>query len=136
MLIFLRAGVVLSIEVRGLSRELWYVCRRAVAMRPQSASYALNLMHALELELAYNEALDVAAAFCRSTTCLTLDPRLDLQVACAAVAVNVLILINMNTCLFILLAACAVSDVNRPAVHVFQSAVGRRRGHGGDRARA
>lgn len=38
-------------------------------MKPQSASYALNLMHALELELAYNEALDVAASFCRSTTC-------------------------------------------------------------------
>ena len=46
--------------------------RRAVAMKPQSASYALNLMHALELELAYNEALDVAASFCRSTTCSTL----------------------------------------------------------------
>ena len=46
--------------------------RRAVAMKPQSASYALNLMHALELELAYNEALDVAASFCRSTTCFTL----------------------------------------------------------------
>ena len=48
--------------------------RRAVAMKPQSASYALNLMHALELELAYNEALDVAASFCRSTTCVTLNP--------------------------------------------------------------
>lgn len=46
--------------------------RRAVAQKPQSASYALNLMHSLELELSYNEALDVAAAFCRSTKCVAL----------------------------------------------------------------
>lgn len=46
--------------------------RRAVAQKPQSASYALNLMHSLELELSYNEALDVAAAFCRSTKCVAI----------------------------------------------------------------
>lgn len=46
--------------------------RRAAAQKPQSASYALNLMHSLELELSYNEALDVAASFCRSTKCVTI----------------------------------------------------------------
>ncbi len=41
----------------------------AVEAVPSSPSYALNLMHALELEQAYSAAVAVAISFCRATTC-------------------------------------------------------------------
>lgn len=42
-------------------------CRRALELKPSSPSYALNLMHGLELEQAYGKALQLALDFCTAT---------------------------------------------------------------------
>lgn len=42
-------------------------CRRALDLKPSSPSYALNLMHGLELEQDYSQALHLALHFCTTT---------------------------------------------------------------------
>ena len=42
-------------------------CRRALELKPSSPSYALNLMHGLELQQAYGKALQLALDFCTAT---------------------------------------------------------------------
>ena len=42
-------------------------CRRALELKPSSPSYALNLMHGLELEQDYTQALNLALNFCTTT---------------------------------------------------------------------
>ncbi len=44
---------------------MWLCYRRAWKLQPDAAAYALNYMHALELEQALNKALGLAAAFLR-----------------------------------------------------------------------
>ena len=44
-----------------------FLRRRALELKPSSPSYALNLMHGLELEQAYGKALQLALEFCQAT---------------------------------------------------------------------
>lgn len=43
------------------------LCRRALELKPSSPSYALNLMHGLELDQEYGTALQLALDFCKAT---------------------------------------------------------------------
>ena len=60
------------------------VCMQALSMSPDNTAYALNLMHALELEQAYDRALGVLRDFCATTT-IRLGGGVELQV-CALLA--------------------------------------------------
>ena len=57
--------------IRNVHACMWgYVglaCRRALELKPSSPSYALNLMHGLELEQDYTQALHLALNFCATT---------------------------------------------------------------------
>ena len=41
-------------------------CRRALELKPSNPSYALNLMHGMELNQEYAKALHLALHFCQS----------------------------------------------------------------------
>ena len=43
------------------------LCRRALELKPTNPSYALNLMHGMELDQAYGKALQLALHFCQAT---------------------------------------------------------------------
>ncbi|KAK9812932.1 hypothetical protein WJX72_005941 [[Myrmecia] bisecta] len=67
-----------AVKDHGAVESAIALYRRAYQEQPTSPSYALNLMHTLELEQAYNEGLDIVAAFCK-TTRVQLGGGLDLQ---------------------------------------------------------
>ena len=48
--------------------------RRALELKPSSPSYALNLMHGLELEQDYTQALHLALHFCTTTQYVPYPP--------------------------------------------------------------
>ena len=63
---------------------LW-CSRQATVRRPGNPSYALNFVHALELEQAYEEAIEATITFCNATEYVTLSLAMDADAACAVV---------------------------------------------------
>lgn len=66
---FRSACVPYAIWPRQLTRHAFChaLCRRALELKPSSPSYALNLMHGLELDQEYGTALQLALDFCKAT---------------------------------------------------------------------
>ena len=57
--------------------------------RPGNPSYALNFVHALELEQAYKEAIEATIVFCNATEYVTLSLAIDADAACAVVGQHI-----------------------------------------------